>query len=225
MWNQTRSVVVSPGVNDVADGAAQKQQTPGEHRRRAVHCAAQSSEPRGDVGAAAHGEKSWAQETAGGGRSAVDPSRGHGQAGECRAPCAPMWPSRRGASSCWSAMGGKQQGSEGRHGRGRVEQGARWWPCCREAGKKKGRGRHGRSFCAASIAGEVELAPMGEEGQGTPWEEAAARLLQGRRVGEAERREEEATAGSAFTRGARPWLPCTREAREEGAMGGPLLLR
>jgi hypothetical protein len=72
----------------------------------------------------------------------------------------------------------------------------------------------------ASIVGEVELVPMGEEGQGTPWEEAAARLLQRRRVGEAERREEEATAGSAFSRGARPWLPCAREAKEEGAMGG-----
>jgi hypothetical protein len=44
-------------------GATQKQQTPGERRRRAVHCVAQSSEPRGDVGAAAHGEKSWAQGT------------------------------------------------------------------------------------------------------------------------------------------------------------------
>jgi hypothetical protein len=108
MWNQTRSVVVSPGVNNVADGAAQKQQTPGERRLHAVHCAAQSSEPRGDVGAASHGEKSWAQETVGGGREAVDPSRGHGQPGECRAPCAPMWPTWRGASSCWSAMGGKQ---------------------------------------------------------------------------------------------------------------------
>jgi hypothetical protein len=65
--------------------------------------------------------------------------------------------------------------------------------------------------------------PRGE--QGAPWEGATARLLQGRRVGEAERREEEATAGSAFSRGARPWLPCAREPREEGAMGGPLLLR
>jgi hypothetical protein len=53
MWNQTRSVVVSPGVKDVADGAAQKQQTPDERRRRAVHCAAQSSESRRDGGAAA----------------------------------------------------------------------------------------------------------------------------------------------------------------------------
>jgi hypothetical protein len=36
-------------------GAAQKQQTPGERRRRAVHGAPQNSEPaaRGDVGAAA----------------------------------------------------------------------------------------------------------------------------------------------------------------------------
>jgi hypothetical protein len=84
-------------------------------------------------------EKNRAQETAGGGRSAVDPSRGHGQARECRVPCAPMWPSKRGASSCWSAMGGKQQGSEGCHGWGRVEQGACWWPCCRQARKKKGR--------------------------------------------------------------------------------------
>jgi hypothetical protein len=50
-------------VNDDDKGAAQKQQTPGERRQRAVHCAAQSSEPRGDVGAAAHGEKSWAQGT------------------------------------------------------------------------------------------------------------------------------------------------------------------
>jgi hypothetical protein len=51
MWNQTRSVVVSSGVKDVADGAAQKQQTPGERRRRAVHCAAQSSdEARGVTG-------------------------------------------------------------------------------------------------------------------------------------------------------------------------------
>jgi hypothetical protein len=33
---------------------AQKQQTPDERRWRAVHCAAKSSEPRGDVGAAAH---------------------------------------------------------------------------------------------------------------------------------------------------------------------------
>ncbi|PWZ17077.1 hypothetical protein Zm00014a_012148 [Zea mays] len=66
MWNQTRSVVVSPGMKDVADGAAQKQQTPDERRWRAVHCTAQSSEPRGDVGAAAHDEKSWAQEQQGG---------------------------------------------------------------------------------------------------------------------------------------------------------------
>jgi hypothetical protein len=49
MWNQTRSVVVSPGVKDVADGAAQKQQTPGERRRRAVHCAAQSSDEAREV--------------------------------------------------------------------------------------------------------------------------------------------------------------------------------
>ena len=53
MWNQTRSVVVSPGVKDVANGVAQKQQTPDKRRRRAVHCAAQSSESRGDGGAAA----------------------------------------------------------------------------------------------------------------------------------------------------------------------------
>ena len=32
-------------------------------------------------------------------------------------------------------------------------------------------------------------------------------------------------AGSACSRGARPWLPCARETREEGAMGGPMLLR
>jgi hypothetical protein len=37
--NQTRIVVVSPGVNDDDDGAAQKQQPTGERRRRAVHCA------------------------------------------------------------------------------------------------------------------------------------------------------------------------------------------
>jgi hypothetical protein len=39
MRNQTRIVVVSPGVNDDDDGAAQKQQPTGERRRRAVHCA------------------------------------------------------------------------------------------------------------------------------------------------------------------------------------------
>jgi hypothetical protein len=56
MWNQTRSVVVSPGVNDDDDGAAQKQQTTGECRRRVVHCASQYSEQaaREDVRAAAH---------------------------------------------------------------------------------------------------------------------------------------------------------------------------
>jgi hypothetical protein len=44
MRNRTRSVAVSPGVKDVADGAAQKQQISGEHRRRAVHCS-----PAGDA--------------------------------------------------------------------------------------------------------------------------------------------------------------------------------
>jgi hypothetical protein len=33
MWNQTRIVVVSPGVNEDDDRAAQKQQPTGEHRR------------------------------------------------------------------------------------------------------------------------------------------------------------------------------------------------
>ena len=44
------------GFDGVTNGAAQKQQTPDERRRRAVHCVAQSSElaTRGDVGAAAH---------------------------------------------------------------------------------------------------------------------------------------------------------------------------
>jgi hypothetical protein len=41
MQNQTRIVVVSPGVNDDDDGAAQKQQPTGERRRRVVHCATQ----------------------------------------------------------------------------------------------------------------------------------------------------------------------------------------
>ena len=54
MWNQTRIVVVSPGVNDDNDGAAQKQQPTGERRRRVVHCS-QNSKPaaRGAVEAAA----------------------------------------------------------------------------------------------------------------------------------------------------------------------------
>jgi hypothetical protein len=39
---------------------------------------------------------------------------------------------------------------------------------CRELGAAAGC-RPWRSFCAASKAGEVELAPMGGEGQGTPW--------------------------------------------------------
>ena len=47
--------MVSLGVNDVDVGAAQKQQTPSEHRRRAVRWASQNSETaaRGSVGAAA----------------------------------------------------------------------------------------------------------------------------------------------------------------------------
>jgi hypothetical protein len=69
MRNQIRIIAVSPGVNDVADGAAQKQQTPGERRRRVVHWASQNSEPaaRADIGGAAHGEanqgKPWPQPT------------------------------------------------------------------------------------------------------------------------------------------------------------------
>jgi hypothetical protein len=42
--------------------------------------------------------------------------------------------------------------------------GARTW----ELGATAGR-RPWRSFCAVSKAGQVELAPMEEEGQGTPW--------------------------------------------------------
>jgi hypothetical protein len=38
--------VVSPGVNDDDDGAAQKQQTTGECRRRAVHCAYKTASPQ-----------------------------------------------------------------------------------------------------------------------------------------------------------------------------------
>jgi hypothetical protein len=55
MWNQTRIVVVSPGVNDDDDGAAQKQQTPGGHHS-VLLTASQNSEPAAhrDVGAAAH---------------------------------------------------------------------------------------------------------------------------------------------------------------------------
>jgi hypothetical protein len=96
--------VVSPGVNDDDDGAAQKQQAIGGHRRRVVHCSTQSSEPRGDVGAAAHGEKNWAQETAGeGGRpstlaaamgkleSVVPPARQCGRAGEGRRAAGRPW--------------------------------------------------------------------------------------------------------------------------------------
>jgi hypothetical protein len=54
MRNQTRIIVVSPGVNDDDDGAAQKQQPTGERRRRVVHCS-QNSKPaaRGAVEAAA----------------------------------------------------------------------------------------------------------------------------------------------------------------------------
>jgi hypothetical protein len=55
MWNQTRIVVVSPGVNDDDNGAAQKQQTPGGHHS-VLLTTSQNSKPatRGDVGAAAH---------------------------------------------------------------------------------------------------------------------------------------------------------------------------
>jgi hypothetical protein len=55
MWNRTSIVAVSPGVNGDDVGAAQKQQTTGERRRRAVHGASQNSESteRGDVGTAA----------------------------------------------------------------------------------------------------------------------------------------------------------------------------
>jgi hypothetical protein len=90
MRNRTRSVAVSPGVNDDDDGAVQKQQTTGECRRRAVHLASQNSEPtaRADVGAAAHFAEHLAS-TAGhcaaarkqGGRRVT--SHGRGDAGRC----------------------------------------------------------------------------------------------------------------------------------------------
>jgi hypothetical protein len=65
-----------------------------------------------------------------------------------------------------------------------------------------------------------EQGEEGEDLQGRHGQGAAARLQQGRRVGEAEHREEEATAGSTFARGARPWLPYAREARKEGEKSG-----
>jgi hypothetical protein len=53
MLGLRKNIKHSTSVDDVLF-TAQKQQTPDERRRRAVHCAAKSSEPRGDVGAAAH---------------------------------------------------------------------------------------------------------------------------------------------------------------------------
>lgn len=58
--------------------------------------------------------------------------------------------------------------------------------------------------------GEMELSPAP-----VPWE----------RSSEEQPREGAMAARSACSRGARPWLPCARETREEGAMGGPKLLR
>jgi hypothetical protein len=47
---------LTTGFNGVADGAAQKLQTPVERRRRAAHCATQNSKPatREAIGATAH---------------------------------------------------------------------------------------------------------------------------------------------------------------------------
>jgi hypothetical protein len=53
MLGLRKNIKHSTSVDDVLF-TAQKQQTPDERRRRAVHCAAKSSKPRGDVGAAAH---------------------------------------------------------------------------------------------------------------------------------------------------------------------------